>query len=1060
MRPATIPTTRARSTALYPLASCGANASIRVAATALVGLALSVGFPALGAPEVGVTAAVNPNARGTPPGASPRTLVLGDTIIHRERIQTQGAGLVQVLLVDGSTFTVGPNSDLVIDEFVYDPAAGSGKLVASFSRGVARFVGGRLSKKPGGVSVKTPVGTIGIRGGIANINMSGDTPTFSLIFGDELTFDGPNGAHGRIFARGYTMEPGGGDVLVRRTRPQDLGRVQSQLVSRPGQSGGAHRKPGDGDVAKGVSRNNSGLGYSATTPPPKPNVVLASRANDVDTGGNETNEANKDTIKPRMPTPLGPALFRVLSAGTSYVVGGATTSGAGTADLRASATTVSDPGHDGLLGGGSDTDRTLTVNLFEGAIYSGLGTGTVATAAIELDGASYTIPVGLADIGMEPSTGSAFWFVTGRSVEVDPAPWAANSDTFAGTLPSQAFSSADGITHAGFLWSGPQQFTFAALFPEQTVGRSTAKPGSATGGTSGLSYLDGGNPIYFLSGKETDFSQYYTQDEEDAHIRTYALSGDPREMLNQARYGTDPYESNLFMVSKTTVDALGDDFLRKVHTSGLIVVEPDDIATNNPKFLDVSFLIDGTGVTQQAAASVIAGDIAQEDGEGAWRLTGTRRGSVRAAETAATASAGSFSSLANGAGAHIFGTDADNIVLGYDAASNGAFGDSSADPAASLNEAFGTIHVASLKTKALKSDYDAYRGTGTLLGYGAGVLESSVTTDATAFTGIDPLDLVVQFDATNNTVGAEIGILDAGLATQFVNTAGGGSPEFTGIGSFEFAFGQGVQYEIAEDTNTLNGGNAYIDNDTYAAVENPNTSRNRLNYWDTDNYLNDTSYTQSTDSASQNYFFSANAVSGADAALFHSADNPGAPQKCACAFMHWGYWGARLESGATGDDPIDFGSDDKRRDYFHLATWVAGDLPSAASIRDLGDTSATYTGHAVGNVVNTAGGITSKYLASGSLEVNWNFAARNGALSINDFDGGRFSATTAIADTVLDDTAINRFQGTNTAGGATFTAHGSFAAGPSDVAAGVLGAFSYTETSGDYQAAGTFMGQR
>ena len=70
----------------------------------------------------------------------------------------RGEGLVQILLRDGSTFTVGANSDLVIDEFVYDPQAGSGKLVASFGKGVARFVGGKLSKKPGGVTVKTPVG--------------------------------------------------------------------------------------------------------------------------------------------------------------------------------------------------------------------------------------------------------------------------------------------------------------------------------------------------------------------------------------------------------------------------------------------------------------------------------------------------------------------------------------------------------------------------------------------------------------------------------------------------------------------------------------------------------------------------------------------------------------------------------------------------------------------------------------------------------------------------------------------------------------------------------------
>ena len=73
---------------------------------------------------------------------------------------------MQVLLVDGSTFTVGPGSDLVIDKFVYDPKKGTGQIAASFSKGVMRFVGGKISKNEGGVTVNTPAGALAIRGGI------------------------------------------------------------------------------------------------------------------------------------------------------------------------------------------------------------------------------------------------------------------------------------------------------------------------------------------------------------------------------------------------------------------------------------------------------------------------------------------------------------------------------------------------------------------------------------------------------------------------------------------------------------------------------------------------------------------------------------------------------------------------------------------------------------------------------------------------------------------------------------------------------------------------------
>ena len=86
--------------------------------------------------------------------------------LYNERIDTSGTGVVQVLLLDGSTFTVGPNSNLVIDKFVYDPGRGKGELVASFTKGALRFIGGKLSKPVGGIQVKTPAGELTVRGGM------------------------------------------------------------------------------------------------------------------------------------------------------------------------------------------------------------------------------------------------------------------------------------------------------------------------------------------------------------------------------------------------------------------------------------------------------------------------------------------------------------------------------------------------------------------------------------------------------------------------------------------------------------------------------------------------------------------------------------------------------------------------------------------------------------------------------------------------------------------------------------------------------------------------------
>src|ERR1700712_1140958 len=112
------------------------------------------------AQSVGVASAVNQSALGTAPGAKPRSMTLGDNIIHNQKIETNGKGLLQILLADGTSFTVGPNSSMSIDSFVYDPDAGTAKVAATLGKGAFRFIGGKTSKSPDGVELNTPVGTV------------------------------------------------------------------------------------------------------------------------------------------------------------------------------------------------------------------------------------------------------------------------------------------------------------------------------------------------------------------------------------------------------------------------------------------------------------------------------------------------------------------------------------------------------------------------------------------------------------------------------------------------------------------------------------------------------------------------------------------------------------------------------------------------------------------------------------------------------------------------------------------------------------------------------------
>ncbi|HSV30125.1 MAG TPA: FecR domain-containing protein, partial [Candidatus Omnitrophota bacterium] len=153
---------------------------------AFAALVLAAAMPAQ-ADKVGVTAAVNPQASGKPPQQAERVLQVGIDMQADERVVTNANGRAQLLFLDGSGLTVGPNSDLKIDKFVYDPTSKTGDLAVTAAKGVFRFVGGKISKTSE-VQINTPAGTIGIRGGIATVAVSptGAT-TANFLFGQKMT---------------------------------------------------------------------------------------------------------------------------------------------------------------------------------------------------------------------------------------------------------------------------------------------------------------------------------------------------------------------------------------------------------------------------------------------------------------------------------------------------------------------------------------------------------------------------------------------------------------------------------------------------------------------------------------------------------------------------------------------------------------------------------------------------------------------------------------------------------------------------------------------------------
>jgi hypothetical protein len=81
------------------------------------------------------------------------------------RIKTGKGTVVRFLLPDDTTFVLGPNSDITINNFVYNPNESYSEMAISIATGLFRFVTGRFSHRdPTVKKVNLAVGNLGIRG--------------------------------------------------------------------------------------------------------------------------------------------------------------------------------------------------------------------------------------------------------------------------------------------------------------------------------------------------------------------------------------------------------------------------------------------------------------------------------------------------------------------------------------------------------------------------------------------------------------------------------------------------------------------------------------------------------------------------------------------------------------------------------------------------------------------------------------------------------------------------------------------------------------------------------
>ncbi len=90
---------------------------------------------------------------------------VGAKLLAADTLTTGSDGSIGVILRDNSTLSIGPESNLIIQEFLFSPAEGELGLLARITRGTMAYISGLIGKlAPESARFETPVATIGIRG--------------------------------------------------------------------------------------------------------------------------------------------------------------------------------------------------------------------------------------------------------------------------------------------------------------------------------------------------------------------------------------------------------------------------------------------------------------------------------------------------------------------------------------------------------------------------------------------------------------------------------------------------------------------------------------------------------------------------------------------------------------------------------------------------------------------------------------------------------------------------------------------------------------------------------
>lgn len=94
-----------------------------------------------------------------------QTLQIGDKLRERDTLETDKEATLGVILRDDTVISLGPETRISVDSFIFDPAEGRLGIATSMTKGTVAYLAGKIVKlAPESARFETPLATLGIRG--------------------------------------------------------------------------------------------------------------------------------------------------------------------------------------------------------------------------------------------------------------------------------------------------------------------------------------------------------------------------------------------------------------------------------------------------------------------------------------------------------------------------------------------------------------------------------------------------------------------------------------------------------------------------------------------------------------------------------------------------------------------------------------------------------------------------------------------------------------------------------------------------------------------------------